>query len=287
MKKPRKFMLLVLMSIIAIALVFVGMNAVQAHAKSQKGKPPGKPKPAKWAIRIPVESINLWGMHDDYIYTDGDDYITVFADRYSSSSDECFYWIRFWIYSNPGPDVWARFQDISLDHVDNTDESTPCGFPPPYDESTPPECVSDFLNNEEHPALGYEHLMITVRPLADIEDIILFPLGIMVSVSGVTSFNVWNRYECDNENRDEYYYHTITGGASVAENEGLYVERTSENTWKIYVESLNFIIKESYCEEVPVRQKGKSGKWSYKTEDYYPFEGTANLSYTLELIKIQ
>jgi hypothetical protein len=132
--------------------------------------------------------------------------------------------------------------------------------------------------------------MIMFDIYTDIEDESLFPQGVRTPYTGSGSiqFFIWNSFECDNPDRTEPWYHSVSGRVltlNCAGDAGFYITRVDESTWWIEVSQQEFRISEHYCWEELGEPIGKSGKYKMIHESYVPFEGFANLSYILEFIK--
>jgi len=267
-----------LITVVVAVLVIAAVSLLQA----------GKPQPPQWDARIPAQSLNLAGMDGgEYIYYDSDDSIRVIVTR-SQRGGEVKYFIKLFIYQNDGS-IWAKFQDIIFDTWELTGEGELCGFPFPHNTLLAPGCVKSLME-DLHPLPGYEHLMIMFDIYTDIEDKSLYPQGIRTQCNDIGNimFFIWNSFECDNPDRTEPWYHTVSGRVltlDCVEPAGFYITRVDENKWWIEVSQQEFNISEHYCWEERGEQVGKSGKYKVIHESYVPFEGFANLSYILELIK--
>ena len=267
-----------LLTIVVVVLAIVAVSLLQA----------GKPQPPQWDARIPAESLNLVGKDGgEYIYYDSEDSIRVIVTR-SERGGEVKYFIKLFIYQNDGS-IWAKFQDIFFDEWNVSGDGEVCGFPYPHNILPAPGCIKSLME-DLHPLPGYEHLMIMFDIYTDIEDESLFPQGIRTPYTGPGSiqFFIWNSFECDNPDRTEPWYHTVSGRVltlNCVEPAGFYITRVDENTLWIEVCQQEFRISESYCWEELGEPVGKSGKHKIIHESYVPFEGLANLSYILELIK--
>jgi hypothetical protein len=282
MKKLFGVRFLCLVTILTVTLVFAGINLLEAHRTPKDT--------TQWNARIPAESINLKGMDGgDYIYEDSTNPVTVSVNR-SKRRGEIKYFIKFFIYLNDDS-VWARFQDIFFDEWTETGDGKVCGFPSPHNSLGAPLCVESFMQDQQ-PLPGYEHLLVGFDIYTDIEDEALFPIGERISYMGPGDirFYIWNSFECDNPDRmGEPWYHSVSGRVLALDcvpPAGFYITRKNENTWWIEVSQQDFRIPEFYCYEEWGEPKGKKGKREYTRYNYTPFEGTANLSYILELIKI-
>jgi hypothetical protein len=278
MKKTKRLWFFGLVIVLVGILALVSINFLEAK------KPPKET--FQWNARIPAESLNLKGMLEgEYVYEDIDNSIRVSVSR-SERGGDVKYYIKFFIYQNDGS-IWARFQDIFFDDWEVTGDGEGCGFPYPHNTLLAPDCVASLMEDQQ-PLPGYEHLMVMFDIHADIEDESLFPLGIRTSYtgSGNIKFYIWNSFECDNPDKTEPWYHTVSGWVSHLDRvdpAGFFITRVDGNTWQIEVSMQDFGITESYCYEEWGEPKGKKGRREYTRYNYTPFEATANLSYILEL----
>jgi hypothetical protein len=230
-----------------IVLILIAGTNLAAQVKLHK-KPAADE--ATWAVRIPADSTHLMGMDSGtYIYEDEDPAVAVMVSKGDRAG------------------------------VDKT------FIPPPYNSVGLPYCISEFMGGF-HPYPGYEHIMIMFDIYNDIEDETLFPIGIPVTYTGPSAiaFYIWNNTECDNPDRTEPWYHTVSGRITYPP-DGFIITRLNENTWRLEVFQLDFPVTESYCYEEPGEPIGKSGKYQLIHESFSPFTGVANLSFALEIIK--
>jgi hypothetical protein len=264
-----------------IVLILIAGTNLAAQVKLHK-KPAADE--ATWAVRIPADSTHLMGMDSGtYIYEDEDPAVAVMVSKGDRAGvDKTF--IKFFIYQNDGSE-WASMPNVVFEEGWITDTGEPCGFPPPYNSVGLPYCISEFMGGF-HPYPGYEHIMIMFDIYNDIEDETLFPIGIPVTYTGPSAiaFYIWNNTECDNPDRTEPWYHTVSGRITYPP-DGFIITRLNENTWRLEVFQLDFPITESYCYEEPGEPIGKSGKYQLIHESFSPFTGVANLSFALEIIK--
>lgn len=278
MKRFRSIKLFTFLGFLLVVLFLVCMDFVQAQSKGKQAKD-------TWGIRIPAMSLNLMGMGEDYIYRDSDESISVIVAD-SKGRSACYH-IRLFIHQNDNS-VWASVPGVVLNDFVYGD-GTSCGFPDPYTDEAP-YCIEEFLA-AQHPLADYDHIMFSLRILADIEDEILFPIGARIPWTCTENpvdvrFFVWNRSECY-EGIDPYY-HTISARVPALNLDppaGFYITRLDANSWRFEVEMQDFAIDENYCVTGSREPVGKSGKWRTTKTYYHPVEGTANLSYVIDLIK--
>ncbi len=189
MKKLGKLKLWGLLVFILVALVFVGINLLDAQVElARKG-----PKPRlSWTVRIPteVEAVdsndilyNLFreNSSEDYYYDDTGEGDGILIDVLTSSSgNKAGTTLRLAVGNNldESGNCWPwdngpkkiGFQGIVIGDQKGTDywfadtieDEFPCFFPPIYSPSSPyfcdepdinsvPQCMADFFNNYLHP----------------------------------------------------------------------------------------------------------------------------------------
>jgi hypothetical protein len=285
--KIKKIQMLVGLFGILVFFVATG-ELMDAQIKVQKKPttPPGQDKPPEdtWSARIPIDSYNLVGMDNgEYIYADDNPAVAVIVSK-SDRSGVTKTFIKLFVYQNDGS-VWARMPNVVFEEGWITDTGDPCGFPFPYNNLELPNCISEFMGSA-HPHPGYEHIMIQFDIYDDIEDEQFFPLGDPITYTGPArvAFYIWNNFECDNPDRIEPWYHTVSGQITYP-SDGFIITRMNENTWRIEVSQIDFPISESYCYEEPGEPIGNSGRYKVIHESFTPFAGVASLSYALEIIK--
>lgn len=290
MRKLQNFKLFGFLSIVIVILVFVGINFLEAK------KPPQKA--ANWGVWLPnegdalISELNLYGMGteiDGYTYWNDDDSISVFVKKDYSKDRTLYYQIRLFIYQNTeGP--WAGFREVDINDDCVTGDGTPCGLPDRYPLLNPPVCIEQFLNEEQHPVAGYEHLMIQFYIFEDIE---AMGLGqeILLYDRSWGRFFVWNRFNCDDPDSDppQTFFHTITGTFHNPTDGGenrFFIKRIDENSWTISYKNSDVSINESYCEKfLAYTGKGNKGKPYYTEKSYTPLVGTTAFAFEFDLLK--
>ena len=290
MRKLQNFKLFGSVGIVIVILVFAGINLLEAR------KPPKET--ANWGILLPseveaagIKDLNLYRMGiDGNPYWNDDDSISVYVQKDRSKHGVLYYQIRLFIYQNT-EGIWAGFREVDInDEGCVTDDGTPCGLPYPYN-STPPYCIEDFLNIEEHPVAGYEHLMIQFYIFEDIEAMEPNPdLWVPLYDRSWGRFFVWNRFNCDDPDLEPpQFYHTIIGtfhNPTFGGGIGFFIKRNDENSWTISYRNSDVTITESYCEkELGYTGKGNKKRPYYTDKLYTPVVGTTAFAFEFDLLK--
>lgn len=283
MQKFRKLKLFCLVSVLAVALVFIGLNLVEAQVKTTRGKPDKPPKEeVNWEVRIPDTGYNmLYGMKEEdgmlHKYVSNEkDWVSLVKLGYRGKEGRGFYYqINFWIH----PPIWAGFQNVNF-YVDKWkyDSGIPCRFP--YDCSSygVPYCLQCFLNNP-HPHTEYTSFRIYFM-ICDFDIEGMEVGGDPVDLSeyeGHYGFSMWYSSECS----PEVLYHNVTSTVGVPPKspiDGLSIQRNAEDKWRIFVDR-DMEVKEIYCEEET--GKGRKLRRVYRT----PVAGTAQFNFQIDWIK--
>jgi len=314
MKDLGKFKLFGLLIFLSVVLVFAGVNFLE-------GKRPGKKPPKlEWKVGIPDETLaaglecNLYGNSSDlseeeYLIYERNDFVDV---EYWTSEDKDTGEIHSTfslklentekgISDDPG-DYSIGFRDLqfigckSYCYLGGTGDCR-CWVFPNY--SSPPEGVDccdvdcsgpgsggywvmeEFMKNNAHPSFGYDHFSLRIIVYYDIE-----AMGIGSSMDNIDGhmwkINVWNTG--DTLLPGDEKYHNIICQYSIPL-EGVLVERSGENEWKITVDqcgkhdpetnncpslltnnSGRYIAFWEYYNQGIEKPIGKSGKSSIKSE---------------------
>ncbi len=310
MKDLGKFKLFGLLIFLSVVLVFAGVNFLE-------GKRPGKKPPKwEWKVGIPDETeatgldCNLYGNSSDlseegYLIYERNDFVDV---EYWTSEDKDTGEIHSTFSlklentnksnSDPG-DYSIGFRDVRFrgckSYCSQGGEG-PCrsGVFPNY-SPTPAGvdcCVADcsgpgssgygvmkeFMENNAHPSFGYDHFILRFWVYTNIEDIDESWTG----EGYMWKMNVWNTD--DTLLSGDEKYHNIICQYSIPL-EGVLVERSGENEWKITVDqcgehvsgtnecqssltnnSGRYIAFWEFYNQGIEKQKGKSGKSSIESE---------------------
>lgn len=231
-----------------------------------------KTEEANWGVQIPETSANLYGM-PGYTYVNMGRQSDVYVDvvKLAKRPKDFYNQIQF-VLGNP--DIWVGFHNVSFYNWSFPDEDKPyCIFPEGCDEPPAPLCMECFLN-KTHPRSGYSHLRIAFMIFnVDMETL---PIGQKVQATNpldTISFSVWYTSDCSVPDP----YHNMSNWVRPAE--GLWIERISENTWRISVDQ-DLDVNESYCEMNPAA-KGKRNT----TISYHPLTATAHFNFQMDFIK--
>lgn len=267
MKKFRSFKFICLVSILTIALFFIGINFVQAKEKGQgKGKKPPKPPPEEvtWKVEIPFsEECNLFGNTPGGNPFINNEHVQVRVGEGYSRRNGQYYQFRLDIFntqtvSNDPGDYNIGFQDVIFD-LDTLvwNEGIPCILPFSC-TSGPPGCLACFLNENLHPSFGYERVFIILTIFYDIESI--DPGSSMLFSSLASSVHISIREIED--------YHGSFARNSI---EDLTITRSLDgNTWTLDVnQKLRF--RETYSVQIKKGNRFK-GYSPYLVTTQYPFK---------------
>lgn len=292
MKKFGNFKLFALVIILTGALVFVGINFLEA-------KKPDKPEPEPeytWTVAIPGEdkaldpdyNYNLFGLSNnesngDFIYEDqgeGDGiYVSVEKKKSGKAAVSLF---RLGVFNNidengdcvgwgDGPKK-IGFQNITaefLNFAPTVEEEYPCFFPPtysPYPCDDPdhgignvPQCMVNFLTGflhpycaGPHPECSYYCVEISIKVDCDFENITQ-----ITDTTGIVWIRVINTFDLQSGCE---YPHNISGKHSVEVPDGsIKIMKSGDNTWNITVDG-TFTFTEIYKSMF----RGKGKRWEYK-----------------------
>ncbi len=304
MNKFRNLKLIGLVCIFTFTLVIIGFQFVQA-----KGEPKGKPKPVYWSAIIPEEPMPFGNPNMLYsdppgeeIFSNGD---TISVRKLGYSPSACcqkggkgfYYQINFWIH---GPDYLAGFQGVELYplSIKNPDPypdypGPPCKFPADYLNDCALHCLECFLNNlHPHP----EYTLFNIRFMIydfEIEDMIVtnpdtdppVHLGDVEGVTGSFGFSVYysSEYEPDVLYHNVYAYNREDPDSESPRGplDGLYIQRTADNVWRIFVDH-DLYVKETY-RDYEEYWRGKSLKTRKVIR--VPLAGTAHFNFMMDWTK--
>lgn len=283
MKKNRKFKFFSLGCILAIALVLIGFQLLQAQMKMQakggKVKPP-KPSSFTWELYIPPGgNIQADVEHDNGIYQDSEPYVNIsynIRTYIQTKLKQTWYTPIFRIEILPGAQI--KFQDIfGLEGLGGEIPEYSGGFPGG-------ESLFTYINNT-HPQPGYERIIIELRGysyqdmnLADIMNMEIEdpPRKMILSFRIFSSANSGDCDECDPDN-----YHEIGGDAygwlpELSDTYDIYVKKVGPDSWRLVVNTdfddpahttedyydvwdyKNGRIYQEYCECVPIQIKKRT-----------------------------
>lgn len=294
MRKIRKLSFLGILAVVVAILFLVGISFMQAQVKTQKkpDKPPGKPdKPgeeeATWAVQIPPESGNLWGMETDgspYEYVNNGKDIIVNVEKkgwkaVGKGGASGIYYMFIFKLVNP-TDKYAAFDGVSLNNPIQYEENIcvflgSCG-------SAVPGCMQCFLN-QNHPysnSEDYDHVYIKFWIYKyDIEAMSTSETYQLGTNSNSDRIRIKTGYTPVNTcSREEPAYHDIICQKYADDGPlNILIKRLGENKWQIYGDVNDLPVKETYC--IEEKQKG----WVSKTVT--TLEATGDFSFMMDFIK--
>ncbi len=295
MKNLVNLKVLGLVTLLILALVFVGINSLDAQVEIT-GKGQKKPKPNepqwKWKVFIPEISSenNLYGyypsqgnIYEDIGEGDGIGVVVEKIGRRGRVESQ----FRLGVFNNIDEsgqcDPWLDgpkkigFQDIIIlgtEFADTAKEEYPGFFPPAYppdpcnnpsyEMNDAPYCMADFLNTYRqpycdplcgHPECSYYYVEISIKVDCDFENITQ-----PTDTTGIVWVEVVNTYDLQTGCE---YPHNISGDCIIEDIEdpdaSISIDRTGDNTWTITVNG-TFTFAEIY--KGMFRGKGK--RWEYK-----------------------
>ena len=187
MKKHPSLKYCSLIVFLALALILVGMDLVQAREKSANSKRP-KPPPEPsylWSVEFPNSTESNFYGYQKFVNSST---VTVSVNKGTSRQNGLYYSFKVTVYNSHLEKL--HFQNVYFDS--NTviiDDGTPCGFPtlclPPSDPDPPyPNCIECFLNDQPHPSNGYEKIFVLFTIFYDIESM---PNGSEFTFSDINS----------------------------------------------------------------------------------------------------
>ena len=298
MKKFHELKLIGLVSIFVAALVFVGINFVQAKRKPgpeylwraiilQDKEDPEVPVGNLLGERTRLDSDEYYPEYFGYIYIDNDD-PREDADNIRISANNIQYMQRgkprtiysvFWfdiISPNKVELIGLNLEDGDLD----PDLENSCGFPNSEGQN-PPDCLLEFLNGLHPMDYGYERIYFSFTSPCDF-DYEYQPVPGRIKMK--MSFKIASLDDdctddgiCDNHSVWGVAHgcspnYTSECGSCLEEPPDIYLERMHEDVWRIFVET-NFDmqdtdrIEERYWDTDFVYEKiGKSGKTRQTTK---------------------
>ncbi len=296
MKNLRNSKVLGLVTLLILALVFVGINFLDAQVEIT-GKGQKKPKPpeeeATWTVAIPGigSGNNLFGLSNNesngyFIYEDkgeGDGIGIVVEKMGRRGRVESQF--RLGVFNNIDEsgqcDPWLDgpkkigFQDIIIlgtEFADTAKEEYPGFFPPaypPYHCDDPsygmddaPYCMADFLNGYLHPYCDGPHpessyYYVEISIKVDCD---FENITQATDTTGIVWVEVVNTYDLQTGCE---YPHNISGDCIIEDIEdpdaSISIEKTGVNTWTITVDG-TFTFAEIYKGMFT----GKGKRWEYK-----------------------
>jgi len=257
MKKFGKLKLLGLVAILTGALVFVGINYLEAKKPLKQAE--------RWMAEVSISDgsdFNLFGDGSPY---ENNEFVQAYIRKDVHRKRGLYY--SFWlkiindnIEPNESGSRWIGFQDVPFDPTYSSypeeNPGTPCILP--GDEcvlSGAPYCMECFLNNNCHPSWGYWRVFIHFTIFYDIESLI-WPGGSEVLTGSPSSvhISICNDYPIIPIDSTDIYHEVFCFDGI----ENLTITRTYENVWSLNLEQ-QLTFRENYFEECTMG-KGKGRK---------------------------
>ena len=256
MKKSNYLKFVGLLTILVIALVFVGINFLQAQGKGKK--PPRIEE--KWSVMIPQNGYNLYGSTlNGNTFTPNEFVIT----RISKPSKQCpcyGFYLRVSRPDTEDPGPYAiNFQGVEIGNFWKEDLGIPCVLPGLDGCLAHPDCVPDciayFLNNNPHPSLDYSSTLVRIQLDADAIDNIEYDWPTTLSNCGYIHISMYTEDPVIPEGSTDIY-HQVYGFTNV--DEITIVKKSDGDIWIIEVnQPLEF--REQYTGEYTY-SRGKKEK---------------------------
>jgi hypothetical protein len=258
MKKFRSLRLLGLVTILALAFVFVGLSFVQGQVKIQKGKPPwAKKQTYTWsAVILDANESGLKAAAGDperydstlpgWVYEDSESNVNVGVEiRRAPFSGVTKHWTRFYLEIFDPVQIDLEFNPYDAWIYPDTPDAL-CKYP--GGDSTDPWSMFDFMQNSDHPHPSYEKVYFKFNTDKSVDqneiDYKQWPnnyhgyLDFLADISGPAPL-AFERVPCE-----DYYvfpYSYIEFGGSLpgdwwhGNGDYGYFERISEDVWKVVV----------------------------------------------------
>ncbi len=288
MKKFEKFKLLILLIFLSVALVFAGVNFLEAD---KPDKPPGKKPPKwEWKVAIPNEEeaaesgCNLYGNNGTY---ENNEFVEVkywtFEDKDTGEFHSIFSLkienTQKGISDNPG-DYSVGFRDLQFIGCKSYcflggEGPCRCWVFPNYSLSGVDCCevdcsgqgspdywvMKEFMETSAHPRDGYDHFGLRFWLNTDIEAI---ETGDTWEGEGyLWWFNIWNTSDILLTGNEKY--HNVVPQSSIPL-EGVEVYRSGENEWEITIDQCGLYVAGGEC---PPSAYGHTGRYIVFWETYY------------------
>jgi len=281
MKKSNYLKFVGLLTILVIALVFVGINFLQAQGK---GKKPPRIED-KWSVEIPQAGYNLYGSSPDGNIFMPNEFVTTRISRPSKQCPCYSFNLRVSRPDTPDPGPYTiNFQGIEIGNFWKEDQGIPCVLPGLdgclANSYCVPDCIAYFLNNNPHPSLDYSSTLVRIQLDADAIDNIEYDNPTTLSNCGVIHISMYTEDPIIPEGSTEIY-HQVYGFTGV---DGLIIEKKSDGDWIIDVnQPLEF--KEQYREEY-IYYRGKKEKRGTKLMTPLEVE-TTPVKFRMKWIRVQ
>lgn len=246
MKKFSKLKLFGLVFILMGALIFIGINSLEAK----------KPKKWTWSLKIPGGSYNLFGYQNEYVNTDN---VRVGAKKYKGGPTTGYYLSLDIKNDQTDPtcneeltDEKIGFQGLGFFDPE-FDEGEICYFPPSGNCGIDPAvCMKCFLEKYAHPNCGYYSFTLLIRVDYDIEKI---DTDNPVSCSGKVYIDVRNTFDVLEHDLSDY--HNILSADDVT----MEISRDGDDpdTWTVTINDYETYFRENY--------KVKKGKKNWESKN--------------------
>ncbi|MFH1934528.1 MAG: hypothetical protein ABIN18_23520 [Pseudomonadota bacterium] len=274
MSVSKKGIRVFLISTVAFALVFCGIQFIQAQ-QIKIQKKPVKPDPVEeglWQVSFvePYYSGNatLKGLWDNTPFLP-DDYTQVSV---SGPSRQCpCYGFRLRISQNeevfsPGID----FDGITIPTTWSLGENgVPCGFPYTCEEGVP-NCVACFLNDNIHPADGYKDVLLRFQIDRDALDNIELDTPTLISDCGYLHISFYSEYSYEVPPPGIIGYHGLYSFTTVQD---LLIQKNSDGSWALEFNQPLEDLVEHYSEQYTYY---KGNKEKIGTRNVQPLTVTTN-----------
>lgn len=279
MKKFGKLKLLGLVAILTGALIFMGINYLEAKKPSSRVE--------KWMAEVSILDGQYSNLFGDGTFYENNEFVQVTISKNVHRKRGLYY--SFWlaikndkIESDDPGSRWIGFQDVSFDNdyssYPEENPGTSCILP--GDEcvlSGAPYCMECFLNNNCHPSWGYWRVFIHFTIFYDIESL-SWPGGSEVLTGSPSSvhISICNDYPIIPIGSEDIYHEVFCFDGI----ENLTITRTGENAWTLELDQpLTF--REEYFEECTMgKGKGRKPGRAFRTPiiattlNYFKFQAT-------------
>lgn len=259
MKNFHHYGLFGLIGILALVLVFLGINLVQAGEATPPKTPPGQDKKDKeetvnWSVTLPGD--DLFAMNNNngsYTFTEND-FVSVGIGEPNKDSN----YYRFTVRVNRPQDKIQGLYGIDFKKVGIGNavygDGTPCVLPGLSEgcfATKCDECIATFLNSTYptdwyHPYDTYLSATVQVQVEAQaIDDLKEDIRTVMPADCGVIYISISNGYPYLTEDTAESEWHEVFGFTDIIEN-GLYITKNSDGGWVLEIVNHPLELKEVY-----------------------------------------
>jgi hypothetical protein len=249
MKKNKSMKFFCLITILALALVFIGIDFVEGQVKAQgkPSSPPGKAKYVWSAVILDEPGLGLKGIIDNpdrydasspgWVYDDSESNVNVGVEiRRAPFGGVDKYWTRFYLEIFYPIQVDFNFSPYEAHFYENTSLMR-CIYPGSYEENEP-WSMFYFMQDSYHPHPEYEKVLFRFNTDKSIDqneiDYTMWVddyhsyMGFSTRVFGHDPY-LFKPENCEELNLFEFSSIEFGGG------DYGYFERLDENTWKVYI----------------------------------------------------